>query len=230
MGRADEALAAAVGVLEGARLDGKRVIGRRKGHVITFALRAHGWTVSAPAPPGLYVVDVMRVAARMEAPALPVDYRLGDAELDRAYVVSGVPEDLVRSLLPEAERKSIKAFQPDSLQTVDGELRLVKTYAYYYAEPEHIVAAIDLLATVVARLHEKLRDDERQDLAASHRGSPYRGEHDLDAIRTALAVRRTSVAEYLARRHALRRWRGASVGLAIALFIGAIVFALLSSP
>jgi hypothetical protein len=215
------ALEVAAAELEDARTGKRRVSGRKRGIQVHFSVTSAGWEVAARVARGPYVVDLAPRNAGVFDADLAQVVRFSDPAFDRAVQVGGAPAELLCDLFDERLRRRLRFLRPRELRAADGRVRLSQSYIYFYAEPEDIAAAIDVVATVAERLGEFLRCLEKASLAEARCvSSPYRGMPDRRRIERALARRRTAVSRYLDGQRRLRRRERNRAKAAVGVLVG----------
>lgn len=208
----------AAGELTGARIGKRSVSGEKRGVKVQFTVGSAGWQVSARVPRGPYVLEVLPKGARLpERDAV----RFFDPDFDKDFQAGGRPVELLRDLFDRRLRRRLCFLRPRSLRAAAGRVRLTQSYTYYYAEPEDIAAAIEVVAAVAERLCAFVREVEASAIAEGREcGSPYRGIPDRRRIECSLALRHAAVTRYLDDQHQLKRRERKRAAAAVGVVVG----------
>jgi len=194
----------------------RTVKGLRNGCPVEFSLltMGGGWSVRAAAPQVSFAMDVMESVAFDE----PRERLVVDASaLSSFYSVEGAPENVIANLLDGETCEAIMVLRPRRIFGRRGELTVEKKYSYYYAEPDHIALAIELVVSLSSRVHAAVEKDERElMLGFKGDGSPYRESCDASAVEAAIQ-RRSERVTAIAKRQDRRLSRSVKVLLAAAL-------------
>jgi hypothetical protein len=207
--------------------------GRRHGLQVTFHLTTRGsgsgaeaWTeIDVIRPATSLVLELRperRHERRLKARALTVDVETGDPAFDEAFLVEAAPSDVALALLDADVRARLLALAPVAIAPANAWLRLEKRG--WIEEPERVVEAIDLAATIAARIPAAFAAAD----AALQRpaGTPYRPQVDAGETRAAKARRDEEIAELRARKDRRREWERRNMflyGAAVLVFVAAAV-------
>ena len=208
--------------------------GSRRGLAVTFSLTSRGsgsgaeaWTeIDVVRPATSLVLELRperRHERRLKERSLTVDVETGDPAFDGAFLVEAAPADVARALLDADVRARLLALAPVAIAPAHGWLRLEKRG--WIEEPAVVVEAIDLAATIAARIPAAFAAaDAALERAA---GSPYRPELDAGDARSAKQRRDEEVAELRARKERRRAWERRNLFLYGGAFLALVAVAAL---